>query len=284
MLAGTYTVTETDAHGNFQYFFLAMGASVHGWKFCRPVISVDETFLKGKSHGTLLLATAQDGDNHLFPLAFSIVDSENDKSWHWFMTHLRVVYGVRDGLVIVSDRNTSIPKAIHAVFPEANYAVCMQHLWANVKAKFGKAYYGPLFYNCAKAYTKKDFDYWLAKMTESKPSMKQYLLDAKPELWSRSQFMGKRYNVMTTNISECLNSVMNEARGWPVACLVLSYRSLLQRWFNEKRQLIPRMLSGLTEHAFGILFNSEDDARTMEVCFRTNIIVNMWKLVLIIVF
>lgn len=74
MLAGTYTVTETDAQGNFQYFFLAMGASVHGWKFCRPVISVDGTFLKGKSHGTLLLATAQDGDNHLFPLAFSIVD------------------------------------------------------------------------------------------------------------------------------------------------------------------------------------------------------------------
>lgn len=46
-----------------------MGASVHGWKFCRPDIPVDETFLKVKSHETLQLATTQDGDNHLFPMA-----------------------------------------------------------------------------------------------------------------------------------------------------------------------------------------------------------------------
>ena len=89
---------------------------------------MDGTFLKGKSHGTLLLATAQDGDNHLFPLAFSIVDSENDKCWNWFMVHLRHVYGVKEDLVFVSDRNLSIPKAVHDVFPEAKFAICMQHL------------------------------------------------------------------------------------------------------------------------------------------------------------
>ena len=98
-IAGSYTVTEIEPDGTFRYFFLAFGASVQGFQFCRPVISVDGTFLKGKSYGTLLLATALDGDNHLFPLAFSIVDSENDKSWSWFMNHLRIVYGVRKDLV-----------------------------------------------------------------------------------------------------------------------------------------------------------------------------------------
>ena len=181
-ITGTYTLTETDDDGNFKYFFLAIGASIHGWKYVRPVISVDGTFLKGKSHGTLLLATAEDGDNHLFPLAFAIVDSENDRAWHWFMTHIRAAFGVRDELVIVSDRNSSIPKAVRNVFPEATYAVCMQHLWANVKAKFGKSFIQPLFYNCAKAYTHKDFNYWLNAIGETSPNIKSYLLDANPVL------------------------------------------------------------------------------------------------------
>ena len=30
--------------------------------------------------GTMLIAVALDGNNHIFPLAFAIVDSENDKS------------------------------------------------------------------------------------------------------------------------------------------------------------------------------------------------------------
>ena len=119
-------MTEIEPDGTFRYFFLAFGASVQGFQYCRPVISVDGTFLKGKSHGTLLLVTAQDGDNHLFPLAFSIVDSENDKSWSWFMMHLRIVYGVRKDLVFVSDRHKSINKAVGNVFPEAKLAICMQ--------------------------------------------------------------------------------------------------------------------------------------------------------------
>ena len=121
-------MTEIEADGTFKSFFLAFGASVHGFQYCRPVISVDGTFLKGKSYGTLLLATAQDGDNHLFPLAFSIVDSENDKSWSWFLNHIRVVYGVRKEMVFVSDRHNSIQKAVNTVFQEAKFAICMQHL------------------------------------------------------------------------------------------------------------------------------------------------------------
>ena len=236
-------MTEIEPDGTFRYFFLAFGASVQGFQYCRPVISVDGTFLKGKSHGTLLLATAKDGDNHLFPLAFSIVDSENDKSWSWFMMHLRIVYGVRKDLVFVSDRHKSINKAVGNVFPEAKFAICMQHLWGNVKAKFGKTYIQPLFYRCAKAYSVREFEYWLNILSNNKVKIKKYLLKADPELWARSKFPGKRFDVMTTNISECLNAVLREARGWPVACLVLSYRSLIRNWINKKRELIPKMHS-----------------------------------------
>lgn len=51
---------------------------------------------------------------------------------------------------------------------------------------------------------------------------------------------------MTSNISECLNAVLSEARGWPVVMLVLYFCSLIQGWFNKKRLLIPKMKSGFT--------------------------------------
>ena len=70
---------------------------------------------------------------------------------------------------------------------------------------------------------------------------------------------------MTTNISECLNAVLREARGWPVAMLVLCYRSLIQDWFNKKRLLIPKMQSGLTNTGLKMLFESQEAARTMNV-------------------
>lgn len=78
--SSSYTETEIDEDACFNDFLLALSASLHGFQFCKPVTSVDGIFLKGKSHGTLLLTTAQCGDNNLFSLAFSIVDSENDKS------------------------------------------------------------------------------------------------------------------------------------------------------------------------------------------------------------
>ena len=254
-----------DDQQHFKYFFLALGASIHGWKHCRPVISVDGTFLKGKYRDTLLLATAQDGDNHLFPLAMAIVDSENDKSWHWFLSQLRYAYGVRDEMVIVSDRNSSIPKAVHSVFPECKYAICMQHLWSNMKSKFGKSYIQPLFYNCAKAYTVKQYEYWRGLLVAGNTRIEKYIDDANPQLWARCMFPGRRFNLMTTNISECLNSVLKEARGWPVACLVLSFRSLLQRWFNEKIDLIPLMVFRLTGKVLKLFTKVEVDACTINV-------------------
>lgn len=50
----------------------------------RKVVIVDGTHLKGKYAGCLLTASAQDGNYQIFPLAFAIVDSENDMSWDWF--------------------------------------------------------------------------------------------------------------------------------------------------------------------------------------------------------
>ena len=46
----------------------------------------------------------------LYPLAFAVVDGENDESWEWFFRAFKAAFGEREGLVVVSDRHLSIEK------------------------------------------------------------------------------------------------------------------------------------------------------------------------------
>jgi hypothetical protein len=52
---------------------------------CRPIISVDVTFLIGKYKGTLMVAIGMTVENQLLPLAFALVEGENNESWSWFL-------------------------------------------------------------------------------------------------------------------------------------------------------------------------------------------------------
>lgn len=42
----------------------------------RPFIRLDDTFLKGKAKGQLLIIIGQDNMNHFYPLAWAIMDKE----------------------------------------------------------------------------------------------------------------------------------------------------------------------------------------------------------------
>jgi hypothetical protein len=54
--------------------------SVETFRHCHLVFSIDGIFLIGKYHGTLLIAISCDTNNKLVPLAFALVERENNDS------------------------------------------------------------------------------------------------------------------------------------------------------------------------------------------------------------
>ncbi|KAL5544793.1 hypothetical protein UlMin_008577 [Ulmus minor] len=113
---GTVTRIEVDGESRFKYLFLAFGVAIRGFRYMRKVVGIDGTFLKGQYWGVLLVATAQDGNGQCYPLAWGIVDSENEDAWTWFLTQLKEVIGDTDELALISDRAPSIKKAISTIF------------------------------------------------------------------------------------------------------------------------------------------------------------------------
>ncbi|XP_010555071.1 PREDICTED: uncharacterized protein LOC104824657 [Tarenaya hassleriana] len=67
---GTIVSLELDTDDrSFKYLFITLGATVKGWNYMHKVVAIDATFLTGQYKGTLVVATAQDGDHHQYPLA-----------------------------------------------------------------------------------------------------------------------------------------------------------------------------------------------------------------------
>lgn len=120
------TVTNPFGGTRFKYCFVAYGASVSGFQYMRKVIVIDGTSMKGRYGGVLLSACAQDANFQIFPLAFAVVDSENDNSWEWFFEKLNSFVPDSTDLVFVSDRHTSIYNGLEKVSKfEKNFKYCL---------------------------------------------------------------------------------------------------------------------------------------------------------------
>ncbi|KAL0560743.1 hypothetical protein IC582_001156 [Cucumis melo] len=113
----------------FKYLFIAVGQCVRGFLNCiRPVIVMDGIFLKNKYRGQLIVAVCLDGNNHIYPLAFGVVDRETDDSIQWFLKKLKGATGEVPNLGFVTDQKTCFSKGISSVFSSAFHDLCVQHL------------------------------------------------------------------------------------------------------------------------------------------------------------
>ncbi|XP_056851016.1 uncharacterized protein LOC130500259 [Raphanus sativus] len=245
---GTRSAYEMDGKGRFQYLFIAFGQSIRGFKrVMRQVIVIDGTFLKNKYKGVLLVATALDGNSNLYPIAFGVVDSENDRSWEWFLTQLKLVIDDDRHLAFISDRHGSIVKGLEKVYPEARHGICIHHLLNNVVTYYhGKGLVG-LVSKASKTYRVADFDKTFANVCNISPAIGKYLRDADVQKWARCQFPGYRYDLRTTNPAESINSALRSPREFPLIPLLDSIREMLTRWFYKRKKLIAKHNHPLTK-------------------------------------
>ncbi|XP_013694959.1 uncharacterized protein LOC106399022 [Brassica napus] len=170
---GTHTFYETDNDGRFRFLFISYGQSIRGfYAGIRKVIVVHETFSKSKYKGILLVATTLDA--------------------------------------FVSDRNTSIAKALAKVYPYSHHGICIHHLLNNVVTYFKSNGVSGLVAKASKSYRVADF------------------------------------KKMTTNPAESINSALHSPREFPVRPLLDSIREMMTHWFFKRKTLSFKYTQPLT--------------------------------------
>ncbi|XP_016185302.1 uncharacterized protein LOC107626928 [Arachis ipaensis] len=200
-------VDETQAY--FHRLFWTFPPCIEAFRHCKPLVSIDGTHLYGKYGGTLLIAIAQDGNSNILPVAFALVEGENAESWTFFLSHLRQHVTPQPGLLVISDRHNGIKAALEApdggwLPPAAYRAFCIRHVAANFALTF------------------KD------------PAMCEWANRIDYSLWTQHRDDGRRFGHMTTNISECVNSILKGVRNLPVSSLVKATYGRLAKLFTAK--------------------------------------------------
>ncbi|XP_020966116.1 uncharacterized protein LOC110266229 [Arachis ipaensis] len=137
---------------------------------------IDGTHLYSKYGGTLLLAIAQDGNSNILPIAFSLVEGKNAKSWSFFLTNLRQHMTPQQGILVISDRHNGIKAALENpnsgwLPPHAYRAFCIRHVAANFTLSFKGTDAKCLLVNAAYAKTEAEFHYWFDIIHTENPAM-----------------------------------------------------------------------------------------------------------------
>ncbi|KAL5582716.1 hypothetical protein UlMin_015158 [Ulmus minor] len=129
----------------------------------------------------------------------------------------------------------------------------MQHLLHNIKNKFRGISVDMLYYRCVKAYCLCEFERLLHAVTLVEPHLRPYLQDVGYERWSRAHSGGRRYNIMTTNISECINVILVKEQELPITAFAEEMRSLVQRSHYKQRIKADKCKMKLTPSAEALL-------------------------------
>ncbi|XP_016207385.1 uncharacterized protein LOC107647853 [Arachis ipaensis] len=189
---------------------------IRAFRHCKSVVQVDETHLYGKYKGCLLVAVSQDDNNNIVPIAFAIVEGETSDAWHFFLSNLRQHVVTRDGVRLISDRHESINAAVERSNrawspPRAFHMFCIRHIESNFLRKFKAPYLQKLVVNIGYLRTVREYEYALE-------------FDG-----------GYQWGHITTNLVECINSVLKGIRNFPITAIVKTTLYRLNELFTKKR-------------------------------------------------
>jgi hypothetical protein len=228
---------------HFNRMFVAIRACVNGFLVgCRPYLGVDSTHLTGKYSGQLAAATAIDGHNWMYPVAYGIFDKENDSNWIWFMMQLKIAIGTPHGLTIHTDACKGLANAVLRVFQgAAEHRECFRHLMKN----FRKKYQGDVLrymWPCAWACTPRRHQVLWEKIRESSPEAIVYLETNHKQIWSRAKFSADcMVDYVNNNISECFNNWIKDYKSFLVDILMDAIRGKIMEKIATRQKVAARL-------------------------------------------
>ncbi|XP_015973725.1 uncharacterized protein LOC107496914 [Arachis duranensis] len=263
----------------FHQVFWSFPSCVEAFRHCKPLVSVDGTHLYGKYAGTLLMGIAQDGNNNILPVAFALVERENTDLWYFFLTNLRRHVATRPGVLLISDRHAAIKAALEREGCGWEHNVyCVRHIASNFATSFKSKEAKRHLVNAAYSKTQEQSQYYLELISSedpiTSPQMMEWIRGLEPPKCLQHLDEGRRYGHMTTNLSECINSVLKGTRNLPVCAIVKStYHRLNELFVLKGRQAQAQIASGQVFSQFlqkAILANREGIPQMLVTSYDRN--------------
>ncbi|KAL0339183.1 UNVERIFIED_CONTAM: hypothetical protein Sangu_1440400 [Sesamum angustifolium] len=195
---------------------------------CNPFIKFDGCHLKGPFGGVLLATIGLDGNNGLFPIAFSITEMKCKESWLFFFENLSNLLG----------------------------GFSHDRPWTFMSDQ----------QKAARSYDVVGFNFAMYKVKELKPTAYDWLLKIPVEQWSRHAFDPRLKNDhVTNNISESFNHWVGELRSKPVLTLLDGLRAKLMSHLQKQREKALKWSNFIVPNVVKVLNDARDESRNCKL-------------------
>ncbi|CAL2227495.1 unnamed protein product [Prunus armeniaca] len=242
---GSHCVLDCGEDGSrFQRIFICFKASIEGFRWCRPMLFIDGTFVTNKYKGTLLGATAKNGNKGR-------------------------------QLTFISDRHDAIIDAVRTVFPASPHGFCLYHLKENLKKKYPHAvgssfkdYILWLFCKLLYAPTVEEYQDTLKKLRDDGGSkiIDKFLADLPVQNFANAFFPGKRYGEVSNALSESFNSWIKDVRRLPIYEMIDTVRIKMMEMISRRKLASEKWSSVLCPVIEDELKNLAAKGRHWRIC------------------
>ncbi|XP_052108715.1 uncharacterized protein LOC127741122 [Arachis duranensis] len=224
----------------FDRFYVCLDACKRGFKAgCRPLIGLDGAFLKTLHGGQILTACGQDANNHIFVIAYAIVNVENKDNWQWFLELLHSDLGDyrEHKWCFISDMQKGLIPAVQEVFPRVHHRFCVWHLWRNFSKQWGSCELKDLVWECARSRTTSEFDRNMKRVKLINEKAWQYLDKWPKEAWTKAHFSEVlKVDNICNNACESFNAKIKHDRSKPILTLAEEVRRIIMKSMVDNRK------------------------------------------------
>ncbi|XP_051135923.1 uncharacterized protein LOC127254714 isoform X2 [Andrographis paniculata] len=270
---GSRATFSTKADSSFHRFFVSFHASIAGFHQCRPLLFLDSTLLYSKYQGTLLAATAADGNDDFFPVAFAVVDEETEDNWHWFLSQLKSALSTSEQITFVSDFQKGIKESLLDIFgKECHHGYCLrclaEKLIKDLKGQFShdaRRLMVQDLYAAAYAPKLQVFERCIDNIKAISVDAYNWVVNSEPDHWANAFFGGARYNHMTSNFGQQFYSWVSEVDELPITQMVDVLRGKIMELIYRRRLESSQWVTRLTPVMEDKLQHEMSKARSLQV-------------------
>jgi hypothetical protein len=290
---GSAGITELDDDNHLDRVFVCPSIMQRSLMHVRPVMSLDAAHLKTTGGGGILyMASVKSACNHLYPVALAITsENENKDGWIWFLQNLQASLPVlevphpKEGVpyhlfTFISDRQKGLLEALKEVFPNNHSCYCAVHIARNVEAGYGGPKQSKYVLTLAKTFSLSEAQKLLAAMSASARAYVEAIQQPqwRSTAWLQDEALPPRYGIVTSNMSESLNSMFERARDvhWKASIHIMLSKMVeriaqLSEKYEHKTGVIDEVVGRLQyywEHCAGlVVYSMKDEERSLYTVF-----------------
>lgn len=275
---GSFATFTTKEDSSFHRLFVSFYASISGFhKGCRPLLFLDSSPLNLKYQGELLAATAMDGNDNVFPVAFAVVDAETEDNWHWFLQELKSAISTSEPITFVANCQNGLKKSLSEIFEKCHHSYCLRYLAEklnkDLKGQFSheaRRFMINDFYAAAYAPKQETFERSVENMKGISPEAFNWVMQNEPEHWANAFFNGARYNHLASNFGQQFYNWMSEAHELPITQMIDVLRGKIMETICSRRAESDQWMTKLTPSKEEMLQKERSVANSFQVFSQGN--------------